>query len=263
MTPGKETNQITITILGTGTCVPSLDRSSCAVLIEIREEKLLLDAGPGTMRRLLENGTSIMDISHIFLSHFHPDHSGELVSFIFASKYAGLPVRKTPLTLVAGMGFESFFEKLKGAYGRWITMDPENLKIHELDNTAGDCFKSENFSVESLPMQHNDESIGYRIKSPRGTTVVYTGDTDVCDNLVTLAREADLMICESSFPDEMKKSGHLTPSQAGEIAERASVKCLMLTHFYPECDDADIEKQCRKTYNGHLILAEDLVKIVG
>jgi ribonuclease BN (tRNA processing enzyme) len=91
--------------------------------------------------------------------------------------------------------------------------------------------------------------------------VVYSGDTDYSDNLVYLAKDSDLLICESALPDQLKVDGHLTPSLAGKIATRANVKKLVLTHFYPECDQADIEKECRKTYSGPLVLAEDLLKI--
>jgi ribonuclease BN (tRNA processing enzyme) len=89
--------------------------------------------------------------------------------------------------------------------------------------------------------------------------VAYSGDTDFCENAVILARGADLFICESALPDGMKVEGHLTPSLAGKIATEAGVKKLLLTHFYPECESVDIEAQCRKTYNGPLILASDLM----
>ncbi|MDY6953524.1 MAG: MBL fold metallo-hydrolase, partial [Thermodesulfobacteriota bacterium] len=94
-----------------------------------------------------------------------------------------------------------------------------------------------------------------------GCSVVYSGDTDLCENLVTLAKDADLLVCESALPDEMKVPGHLTPSLAGHIATRAGVKRLVLTHFYPECDTVDVFAQCRKTYQGDLVLAEDLMEI--
>jgi len=259
---GNTPSHIAVTILGSGTCVPSLKRSSCAVLLEIGEEKLLLDAGAGTIRRLLEAGITIFDISHIFFSHFHPDHTSELVSFLFSTKYSGNYKRKTPLALVGGRGFIHFFERLKSAYGRWIMLEPEMFAIYELIPEVSDGFRSEHFTVESLPMQHNDESIGYRIISPGGLSVVYTGDTDVSDNIVILAKNANLLICECSFPDRLKKEGHLTPSQAGKLATDADVQQLMLTHFYPECDGVDIEKECRKTYKGPLILSEDLMKMV-
>ncbi len=94
-----------------------------------------------------------------------------------------------------------------------------------------------------------------------GESVVYSGDTDFSDNLVTLSTNADLLICESALPDELKVEGHLTPSLAGEIATRANVRKLVLTHFYPQCDLVDIEQECRKTYAGPLVIAEDLMKI--
>jgi len=74
-------SDVKITILGSGTCVPSLKRSSCSVLVETGGSKLVFDMGTGTMRRLLESGVTIGEISHIFFSHFHPDHTGELVNF--------------------------------------------------------------------------------------------------------------------------------------------------------------------------------------
>jgi len=76
-----------------------------------------------------------------------------------------------------------------------------------------------------------------------------------------LARGADLLILESSFPDGQGIEGHLTPSQAGDIATRSGAKRLLLTHFYPECLKSDIETQCRKTYQGELILATDLMSL--
>ena len=69
------------------------------------------------------------------------------------------------------------------------------------------------------------------------------------------------MICESAFPDGQKVDGHLTPSLAGEIAQQARVKQLILTHFYPACDSIDVEKQCRSTYNGKVSAARDLMTV--
>ncbi|MFZ1201463.1 MAG: MBL fold metallo-hydrolase, partial [Desulfobacterales bacterium] len=115
-------------------------------------------------------------------------------------------------------------------------------------------------TLKSLPVDHNPESLAYRITDARGRAVVYTGDSDVCENLVAIARNADLFICESSLPDAQKVDGHLTPSLAGEMATRATVGRLVLTHFYPECDEADIEKECRKTFSGPLVLARDLMR---
>lgn len=257
----SDTVELSVTILGSGTCVPSLKRSSCSILMKIRDKFLLFDSGAGTMHKLLENRVEIYDVSFVFYSHFHPDHTAELVPFLFANKYPDGSRRKIPITMMAGRGFAKFYENLKNVYGHWIELAPGLLTIVELDNTGHDMREFDDFTVESLPVEHNPESIAFRITSSAGISMVYSGDTDFSENLVTLSKDADLLICESALPDELKVKGHLTPSLAGEIAERANVRKLVLTHFYPECDQVDIEKECRKTYSGPLLLAEDLMQI--
>ena len=250
-----------ITILGSGTCVPSLQRSACSVLIQLDKTVLLFDSGPGTMRRLLEAGVTIDQISYIFYSHLHPDHSGELVPFLFATKYPESYRRRKPFTIVAAKGFADFYEKLRLAYGHSIELAPGLMNIAELDNKDRDHLDCGLFDVDSLPMDHTETSLGFRITHASGQSVVYSGDTDVCENLVTLARDADVLICECALPDELKVPGHLTPSLAGQIASRAGVRKLVLTHFYPECDTVDVAEQCRKTYQGPLVLGKDLLEI--
>ncbi len=252
---------ITVTILGSGTCVPSLRRSSCAVLMQVGTAKMLFDSGPGTMRRLLEAETTIFDLNFVFYSHFHPDHTAELIPLIFATKYPDGSRRQFPLTIIAGRGLIDFFTGLKAVYGNWIELADGLLDFMELDNESNDSRIFDDFTIASTPVEHNPESIAYRITSTNGCSVVYSGDTDFSENLIDLAKDADLLICESALPDSSPVKGHLTPSLAGEIATRAGVHKLALTHFYPDCEDADIEQECRRTYSGPLLLAEDLMRI--
>jgi len=251
---------IKITIIGSGTCVPSIQRSSCSVLMETGESKLLFDSGPGTMRRLLEADTEIIDLSYLFYSHFHPDHTGELATMLFAMKYSNWNRRKKYFKIVAGKGFKEFFQNLKSVYGDWIELGSDTMDIVELDNQSLDLLECDHFKVDSVPVEHNQESIAYKITSLGGKSAVYSGDTDYSESLIKLAKDVDVFICESALPDDLKVKGHLTPSEAGKIAALARARKLVLTHFYPECDKADIEKECRKTYNGPLILAEDLME---
>lgn len=250
-----------VTILGSGTCVPSLTRSSCSVMVKTGRSRLVMDCGPGTMRRLLEAGSSIHEVSHLFFSHFHPDHCAELVPFLFATKYPNNHARRQPLTLVAGRGFLDFFKGLKDVYGSWIDIGDQLDSIIELDTDAADKREFDDFDLTSMPMVHNPESLAYRVESAGRDTVVYSGDTDYTENLVVLARNAKLLICESALPDNQRVSGHLTPSMAGKMAAEAGVGKLVLTHFYPECERSDIRADCRKTYDGPLVLAEDLMEL--
>ncbi|MGI9569393.1 MAG: MBL fold metallo-hydrolase, partial [Desulfobulbia bacterium] len=192
---------------------------------------------------------------------FHPDHSSELVPFIFATKYPDGTQRKTPLSVGGGRGFLDFYERLKSVYGSWIELAPELLNTLEFDNKKSDHRQWENFTVETAPVAHNEESIAYRVTSAGGHSAVYTGDTDYSETIIDLAKKADLLISECALPDKLRVPGHLTPSLAGDLAARAEVRKLVLTHFYPECEKEDIEAECRKTYAGPLVLAEDLMEI--
>jgi ribonuclease BN (tRNA processing enzyme) len=109
-------------------------------------------------------------------------------------------------------------------------------------------------------MAHSEVSVGFRVDA-RGRSMVYSGDTDYCVNIVRLGKNADLLILECSFPDERKSPGHLTPSFAGKIAREASCKKLLLTHFYPVFQGHDILQECRKEFSGEIVLAEDGMKI--
>ena len=259
MEPAK--SNMIVTILGSGTCVPSLVRSSCAALVTVGRSRILLDCGPGTMRRLLEAGLRIHNVTHLFISHFHPDHTSELVPFLFATKYPDRHARREPLTIVAGRGFLDFFNGLKKVYGSWIDIGDQLGSMVELDTSAADKHEFDDFNLTSMPMAHNEESLAYRVEKTDRGAVVYSGDTDYTENLVELARNAELLICESALPDSQHAAGHLTPSLAGKIAARAGVGKLVLTHFYPQCDQADIAAECRKAYDGPLLLAEDLMEI--
>lgn len=252
---------IRVTILGSGTCVPSLARSACAVLMEIGERQLVFDAGPGTMRRLLEAGTDIYRIDYLFFSHFHPDHTAELVPLLFANKYPDPGRRRQPLTIVGGPGFKRFLAGLTAVYGHWIELAADRVDYVEMGPDSLSTLPAQGFRVQAAPVAHNPESLAYRVNTPSGASVVYSGDTDYSEGLVALARRTGLLICESAVPDEQKVSGHLTPALAGQMAAAASVDRLLLTHFYPACDDADLTAQCRRSYQGPLLLAEDLMTV--
>ncbi|HVO66115.1 MAG TPA: ribonuclease Z [Syntrophales bacterium] len=252
---------IKVIILGSGTCVPSLKRSSCSFLLQIDNNVLLFDLGVGTMRRLLEAGVTISQVTHLFFSHFHPDHTGEFVSFLFATKYPQTYRRRSSFSVIGAKGLKGLYDGLCKVYGNWIELEPGLMNLIELNNCEQDQFVDELFSVDTLPMAHIESSIGYRVTATNGTSVAYTGDTDFCENAIALARDTDLLICEAALPDAMRVEGHLTPSLAGRIAAQAKVKKLVLTHFYPECDSVDVAAECRKTYNGPLLLAGDLMVV--
>jgi ribonuclease BN (tRNA processing enzyme) len=251
-----------VTLLGSGTCVPRLARSACAVLVETQASKILLDLGPGTMRRLLHRGVTIFDLTHIFISHFHPDHTAELVPLLFATKYPDSTARTRPLHLLGGSGLKRFYKALQGAYDDWIVLPAGQLIVGEIDTLGGEALHFDDFKLTARPAAHRPESLACRIEDADGTVVAYSGDTEPCPGVVEAARAADLFICEAAMPDELKVPGHLTPGLAGQMAAQAQARRLVLTHLYPPCDEVDIVKQAQGTYKGPVFAAEDLMSFL-
>ena len=246
-----------VIIIGSGTGVPSLRRGSPGIFVLAKNAKILIDSGPGALRRMLEAGITYRDMDLILYTHLHPDHVADLVAILFASKYGDFP-REKDLLCAGGAGFKSYFEKLESLYGSWIEPKSYQLTIKEL---SIDPLLYRGIKVLSKPMAHLHGSVGYRIEFEDGKSMAISGDTDYCQNLVQLGYQVDLLVLECSFPDGKKVEGHLTPSLAGRIALESHCKKLLLTHLYPVCDQFDIVNQCRQAYKGNVILAEDLMRI--
>ena len=150
---------------------------------------------------------------------------------------------------------------MKKPYGRWLDLPDRLMNIEELKTGQKDSREFRGFTIYSAPVNHTPQSLGFRIEDSSGKSIAYSGDTGYCERIVELARDVDLLILECSFPDDEAIAGHLTPSEAGDIATRAGAKKLLLTHFYPEILTTDIEAQCRKTYQGDLVLATDFMSL--
>jgi len=245
-------------VVGSGTGIPSLRRASpCLVLVSDRAT-ILVDSGPGSLRKMLEAGITYLDMDLLLYTHIHPDHVADLVPLLFACKYADQP-RKKDLKCIGGPGFLRYTEQLRRLYGPWIEAQTYRLSVEELFDKP---LLFGNTAITCKPMAHTPESIAYRIEYEDGKSVVVSGDTDDNPGLVELAFRTDLLVLECSFPDGKKVEGHLTPTLAGKIATESCCRRLLLTHLYPLCDPFDIKEQCHRTFQGEIILAADLTRIV-
>jgi ribonuclease BN (tRNA processing enzyme) len=116
-------------------------------------------------------------------------------------------------------------------------------------------------TLRARRVPHTERSLAYRIETPGGRTLVYSGDTGPSEALIELAKGCDLLILECSFPKEQEAHNHLSPEQAGEVAAAADPGKLLLLHFYPEVLAVDIPARCRRAYRGPLVLARDLMTV--
>lgn len=241
-----------LTVIGSGTSIPSAQRASPCLHLAAGGQSALFDAGSGSLRALAERGIDIRTLDAVFLTHFHPDHTGDLVPLLFALKNPELGARGK--LLVGGpTGTASFMKALDGVYGSWIR--PEHVAVDIADFAPGRC-DSGFWSMSCALTGHTPESIAYRIEDA-GRSVVVSGDTPWSDDLVQLAGGADLLVLECSFPEGPERNGHLIPSQAGCLAHRAGVRRLLLTHFYPAAAGEDLVTPCASRFDGDIVIAED------
>ncbi len=246
-----------VVILGSGTAMPLVDRGSPSVAMIIDGKPILLDIGFGTLRQLGKAGICYEQIEWIFLTHFHPDHTADLIHFLFASRNPEVLKRRKPFAVVGPVGTNHLMDALHTAYPEWLRLPSGMMRIEELEVKKNVRRDFGNFTVTAAPTHHTPHSLAYRVEDRSGKGVVYSGDTSFSDDAIELAQGADLLIMEASFPDGSGAEGHLTPSQAGQMAALANVRHLVLTHFYPECLRVDRAAQCRTAYDGELTLAED------
>jgi ribonuclease BN (tRNA processing enzyme) len=202
----------------------------------------------------LRYGLNFSAIDVLALTHLHPDHVGDLIPFLFATRYALGYTRKEPFQLLAARGFARFHHRLREAFGDWVEPPPGLMELEELDPQAPDAVRHGNLVINSAPTNHIAGSLAYRVEAA-GRSLVYSGDTDASDSLVDLARKADLLVLEAANPSKIP--GHLTPPEAGRLAAQAGVKRLLLTHFYPPCDAVDVVAQAAQEFKGEVLRAED------
>jgi len=217
-----------VKLLGTGTCVPSLHRVSSAYLVKTEHLSILIDAGPSVVRRLLEYGSTTRDVDLIVLTHFHVDHTADFSTFLFASNY-DVEARTKGLSVVGGQGLHHFYEGLLSVYP-WLAPKSYPITFYEM---GGESMRKEGLVLTTAPMVHNSESIGIRIEGEK--SISFSGDTDYTENLIGLAKEADLLVAECSFP-EKKVNGHLNLEALRRIVDRAKPKRVILSHLYPDWD---------------------------
>lgn len=218
-----------IKVLGTGTCVPSLQRSSSSYLLQTKQLNILIDVGPSVVRRLLEYGFTTRDIDVIVLTHFHVDHTADLSTFLFASNY-DVEARTKELSVVGGDELHDFYRGLLAVYP-WLL--PRSYEISLREMSKGTLNKG-GLVITTAQMEHNKESIGVRFEERK--SVAFSGDTDYTKNLIKLASGTDLLIAECSFP-ERKVDGHLNLEILQKIVDEANPKRVLISHLYPEWDD--------------------------
>lgn len=238
-----------LTVLGCAGTFPGPASGCSSYLVEQDGFRLLLDVGPGAIGALQRCG-GLLDVDAALVSHLHADHCLDLVPYAYARRYhprhrpPPLPVYGPPRT--AGRICASFDvpppDRLESVYDWRVT-------------TAGRT-EIGPFTVDLARVNHPVECHGVRL-SAAGRSLVYSADTGHSDNLVGLATDSDLFLCEASFLEggDNPPGVHLTGRQAGQHATRAGAQRLLLTHLVPWGDEARTLAEASAAYDGEVALA--------
>ncbi|MEA2063795.1 MAG: ribonuclease Z [Gemmatimonadota bacterium] len=249
-----------ITILGSGTLVPLPDRGTPGLIVETAGEKLLLDSGSGTLYRAALAGVDWKEFSHVFYSHYHPDHSLDLVSLCFtANHFAETRASETgqyELNIYGPPGLKEFFESICRA---WPAVRPKNYRLFLRELSHGQVITGKGgWTVEPAAVSHGRAAaLAYGI-SDRSGKMVYSGDTEYCDNLAELCRGASLLVCECSSGDDDPIPGHLTPAGVSRLARESGAPRVLITHVYPSLDPEELASRCREGCSAKVELARDM-----
>lgn len=223
-----------LTILGSGTMMPTANRFPSSYLLEIGQTKMLLDCGPLAIARLLEMNIDPQSITAIGMTHFHTDHFGGLLHFIHArfvdDKVYGRS-EHTPLTIFGPETLEERFKKLREVM--WVE-PTESYPI-----TWGEGVQEtpmENFQVSTFPIRHVEwfKSVGFKIHA-EGKSLVYTGD--LCEEQDARFEQelqgVDLLLIEAGAltPSTPSKT-HARATYALELAKRNGIQRVVLTHIH-------------------------------
>ncbi|WP_066396503.1 MBL fold metallo-hydrolase [Neobacillus mesonae] len=273
-------SEIALTMLGTGSPRPDIERSGPAQVLTIDGTHILIDCGEGTSTQLLKAGIPLESINHLWITHLHSDHLFGYAQFLIGGQGNG----RRELTIVGPKGIKKYHQRILELYEEDLNyrlslgrspkglLDVNIIEIIE----SGEIKTDIPAYVTCAEMVHNVKTFGYRFYI-EDKVVVISGDTAPTPNIVELARGANLLVLDSALTTtsvytkggnkefskvfENLKKEHCTPVQCGQIAQEAEVKTLVLTHFLPEADGEEAFAETSSVFAGEVIVPKDLQKI--
>ncbi|GAA1846334.1 MBL fold metallo-hydrolase [Pseudonocardia ailaonensis] len=229
-------------VLGCSGSGPGPGSPASGYLVEAGDTRLTLDLGNGTFGAL-QRHLDPWELDACVFSHLHPDHCADFSSLLVWRRYHPAPPYDATRNRLAVHAPVEAPERFAAAYA------PSAAERAETDLSDVMAFGVLSDGCETTvggavlragAVDHPCEAYGLRVEHG-GRSLVYSGDTGPCDGLVDLARGADVLLCEASWPhsDAMPAGVHLSGRQAGEHAAAAGVGRLLLTHV-PIWTDADV-----------------------
>ena len=266
-----------VSLLGTGSPRPEINRMGPAVLVEAGGKYLLFDTGRGVIQRLKQLDIPVAEIHNVFLTHLHSDHISALDDLWLTG---WIYQRQQPLNVYGPVGTESFTQGLQQAYSYDVTLRNQYSGLNEeygilvaSDIEPGVIYSRDGVKVTAFSVDHRpvDPAYGYRIDFGN-RSVVISGDTTYSKNLIDHAQNTDLLIHEifASKKDILEKNPrlqkieryHTNPEQMLEILDHVNPRIAILTHvILVGIEENALIQKLQHSYVGEVLLGEDLMRI--
>ncbi len=285
ITPQAAEGEIAVTLLGTGTPDPRIDRFGSSILVNAGGQNLLFDAGRGAIMRLGQIGVSPGAIDQVFLTHYHSDHLNGLADLWLTSRLPPHGNRKVPFPMTGPTGVQAIADGMRDTYQNDIAireadekLPPEasQFTVTEFD-TDGVVYDKNGVTVTAFAVNHGElihPAYGYRVDY-NGHSVALSGDTKHDENLVAHAKATDLLIHEVAIAASAMLENpaiqrildhHTPPDQAGEVFTQVAPKLAVYSHIVtlhppgtPEQSAEELLAATRTTYDGPLLVGADLM----
>jgi ribonuclease BN (tRNA processing enzyme) len=279
---------VRLILLGTaGGPRPNAYRSSAAQVLLIDGQAHVVDCGYGVARQLVLAGVPLDTLRRIFITHHHSDHNADFGNLVLLAWTSGL---HTPVDMYGPPPIAAMREQYLAlnAYGiDTRTADemrvplPPLFRAHEISH-AGVVLQEKHLRVTAAIVRHPPvvPSLAYRFDTPE-RSIVISGDTAYCPELIELARGADVLVHEALYPPAIEAlvarvpnarrllshllGSHTTIEETGRVAAAAGVRTLVVSHLIP-ADDPEVSDDmwsdaARRHFTGEVVVGHDLLAI--
>jgi ribonuclease Z len=283
--PAASPEEFRVTLLGTGSPAPVMRRFGPGVLIEAGGKKLLIDAGRGTTQRLMQAGVRLGAVDALFITHLHSDHIVGIPD-LWLTGWLDVPYaqRRGPFRVYGPAGTNDLMQGLVKAYDWDIrarmadqSLAAENVRPEVTEFKPGVVYDQGGVKVTAFEVDHGEllkPAVGFRVDYA-GRSVTVSGDTRFSENLIHHAKGTDLVVHQvAAAPEALLKNPvfqvilahHTKPDEAGTLFSRVKPRLAVFYHFVllgnlgsPALTEKDIFDLARKTYDGPLLIGEDLM----
>ena len=252
----SERDGMRLVCVGTGTAVPDPEHVGAGFWVEAGAARLLLDCGPGVVHGMVRRALPWPALTHLVLSHFHNDHTGDVPFLMFALRWGTLPARTAPLTVVGPVGTKALFARLGAGFGSHVHEPDFELQFVELE-ADGELGLPGGGRLRACVTPHTAASLGFRI-DVAASAIGYTSDTGESEDVARFMKGVELLLAECSLPDALAMDSHLTPARLARMARDAAPAQLLVTHVYPKLARSDIPALLDQAgWGGGVVVVED------